>query len=74
MKKRMSKRVFVDNVLLYIRDLTVSTPKLLNLTKTFNNVAEHKVKKTAIYIYEVKHSSSNAEVCMTSSFILALIV
>lgn len=61
MKKRMSKRVFVDNVLLYVGDPTVSTTKLLNLTKTFKNAAEHKVKKTAVYIYEVKHASGNAE-------------
>lgn len=44
MKERMSKRVFVDNVLLYVRDPIVSTPKLLNLTKTFMNVSEHKDK------------------------------
>lgn len=43
MKKKMSKRVFVDNVLSYVGDPTVSTTKLLNLTKTFKNAAEHKV-------------------------------
>lgn len=38
----MSKSVFVDNVLLYLRDPTVSTPKLLNLTKNLKNVGEYK--------------------------------
>jgi hypothetical protein len=55
-KETVKKSVYADDMILYLKDPKISTPKLLDTTNSYSKVAGYKINLTKIIRFSIYHN------------------